>query len=158
MRSKSPRKTGPKDRRHFYPKPSGKPADSPDRPVRRDPKTRSGGETWLYGLHAVQAALANPDRKLGRAVLTSRAAEIIGEKLLGRVRVERAEAEAISRLLPAGAVHQGAALEAQPLSGRDLDAVLDQAGTEKRRVVLVLDQLSDPTMSAPSCAPPPLSG
>jgi 23S rRNA (guanosine2251-2'-O)-methyltransferase len=140
MRSKPPRK----DRRHFYPKPAAKAAEKEGRPVRRDPKIRSGGENWLYGLHAVQAALANPRRTLGRAVLTARAAETIGEKLLSRVRVEPADAEAISRLLPAGAVHQGAALEAQPLAGLVLEEVLEQASTASRRVVLVLDQLSDP--------------
>jgi len=143
-KGRPPHKAGQKDRRHFYPKPAGKPAESGDRPVRRDPKARSGGEGWLYGLHAVQAALANPDRKLGRAVLTTKAIETIGKEFLDRVRVEKADGEAISRLLPAGAVHQGAALEAYPLPGRDLDQVLEQAGTEKRRVVLVLDQLSDP--------------
>jgi 23S rRNA (guanosine2251-2'-O)-methyltransferase len=144
MRPKPPSKNRQKDRRHFYPKPAAKPAGREDGPVRRDPKHRSGGESWLYGLHAVQAALANPRRKLGRAVLTARATESIGEKLLARVRVEPADAEAISRLLPPGAVHQGAALEAQPLTGLVLDEVLEQAGTNGRRLVLVLDQLSDP--------------
>jgi 23S rRNA (guanosine2251-2'-O)-methyltransferase len=148
MRSKPPHKGGQKDRRHFYPKPAGKPAEKGDRPVRRDPKARSGDENWLYGLHAVQAALANPARKLGRAVLTARAAETIGKKLLERVRVEPADAEAISRLLPPGAVHQGAALEVYALPALDLDQVLEQespdANPRGRRIVLVLDQLSDP--------------
>jgi 23S rRNA (guanosine2251-2'-O)-methyltransferase len=144
MRPKPPQKNRQKDRRHFYPKPAVKAAEKDDRPVRRDPKARSGGENWLYGLHAVQAALANPRRQLGRAVLTARAAETIGAKLLSRVRVETADAEGVSRLLPAGAVHQGAAVEAQPLASQDLDEVLEQASTATRRVVLVLDQLSDP--------------
>ncbi len=143
MRSKAPQK----DRRHFYPKPAGKPGEkggkAESRPARRDPKARKD-ENWLYGLHAVQAALANPDRKLGRAILTTRAAETLGTELLSRVRVEMSEAEAITRLLPAGAVHQGAALEVYPLPARDLEKVLEESNTAKRRVVLVLDQLSDP--------------
>ncbi len=103
----------------------------------------SAGAQWLYGLHAVQAALANPRRKLGRAVLTPRAQETLGTKLLARVRVEIQEPGSIDRLLPPGAVHQGAALEAWPLKSLDLDEIL--APSEgKRRVVLVLDQLSDP--------------
>ena len=131
-----------KDRRHFYPKPGGKPAEKAGRPEARPPRHEAGGD-WLYGLHAVQAALANPRRKLGRAVLTPRAQETIGKKLLERVQVEILEPGAIDRLLPAGAVHQGAALQAWPLKSRDLDEILDEAhGT--RRVVLVLDQLSDP--------------
>src|ERR1700744_2055384 len=107
---------GQKDRRHFYPKPAGKPAASRGEPAEPKRGRHAKPENWIYGLHAVQAALANPHRKLGRAVLTARAAEIIGGALLARTRVEPADGEAISRLLPAGAVHQGAALEAEPLA------------------------------------------
>ena len=115
-----------KDRRHFYPRPDAKAADG----------------LWLYGLHAVRAALANPRRKLKRAVLTARAAEEIGAKLLGRVRHEIADGDAVARLLPAGAVHQGVALSCEPLARRDLDEALTDS--PRRRIVLVLDQISDP--------------
>ena len=118
------------------------PASQPDRPTGDRPPS-PGTAQWLYGLHAVQAALANPRRRLGRACLTPRAEETIGEKLLGRVRVEVMEPGNIDRLLPAGAVHQGAALECWPLKNRDLDGILAEA-KDTRRVVLVLDQLSDP--------------
>jgi 23S rRNA (guanosine2251-2'-O)-methyltransferase len=115
-----------KDRRHFYPRPDAKAADG----------------LWLYGLHAVRAALVNPLRKVKRAVLTARAAEEIGAKLLGRVRHEIADGDAVARLLPAGAVHQGVALSCEPLPRRDLnDALTD---SPRRRIVLVLDQISDP--------------
>jgi 23S rRNA (guanosine2251-2'-O)-methyltransferase len=94
-------------------------------------------------LHAVEAALANPRRRLGRAVLTPRATETLGTRLLAKVRVETADPAAIDRLLPPGAVHQGAALETWPLKSRDLDDILAEPH-EGRRIVLVLDQLSDP--------------
>jgi 23S rRNA (guanosine2251-2'-O)-methyltransferase len=88
--------------------------------------------------------LANPRRKLHRLLLTARAAESLGGNLAtGRVRAEPAEAEAISRLLPPGAVHQGAALSCDLLPAQDLDEIL-AAKPGTRRVVLVLDQLSDP--------------
>ncbi|MBV8977557.1 MAG: 23S rRNA (guanosine(2251)-2'-O)-methyltransferase RlmB [Alphaproteobacteria bacterium] len=115
------------DRRHFYPKPD----------------TRGGEGLWLYGLHAVRAALANPARKLKRAVLTARAAEEIGPKLLARVRHETADADAVTRLLPPGAIHQGVALQCEPLAQRDLDEVLE-APSDGRRILLILDQISDP--------------
>jgi 23S rRNA (guanosine2251-2'-O)-methyltransferase len=137
MRSKPPQK----DRRHFYPKPVGKKPDAASAQKRPRP---GKPENWLYGLHAVQAALANPGRKLGRAALTLRAAETIGPKLLDRVRVEIMEPGAIDRLLPPGAVHQGAALEAAALPTADLEEILEQPADGKRRVILVLDQLSDP--------------
>jgi 23S rRNA (guanosine2251-2'-O)-methyltransferase len=92
----------------------------------------------------VKAALANSRRKLGRLVLTHRAAEIIGEERPDHVRIEIMEMDAIGKLLPPGAVHQGAALEAKPLPVFDLDALLSGSGDGRRRIVLVLDQLTDP--------------
>jgi 23S rRNA (guanosine2251-2'-O)-methyltransferase len=115
-----------KDRRHFYPRPNAKAADG----------------LWLYGLHAVRAALANPRRKVKQAVLTARAAEEIGAKLLGRVRHEIADGDAVARLLPAGAVHQGVALQCEPLPKLKLEEAI--ARSPRRRIVLVLDQISDP--------------
>jgi 23S rRNA (guanosine2251-2'-O)-methyltransferase len=124
------------DKRHFYPKP--------------DARTSEG--LWLYGLHAVRAALANPARKVKRAVLTSRAAEEIGPKLLGRVRQEIADGDAVSRLLPAGAVHQGVALQCEPLPKRNLEDILDAPARDglaggvagRRKIIVILDQISDP--------------
>ncbi len=98
---------------------------------------------WLYGTHAVKAALANPKRFVRRAVLTERAAAEIGTKLLGRVKHEVVDIHAVSKILPEGAVHQGVALLVEPLPRRDLDGVLDEAAG-KRRVVLILDQITDP--------------
>jgi 23S rRNA (guanosine2251-2'-O)-methyltransferase len=118
-----------KDRRHFYP--------------RQEPKSSEG--LWLYGLHAVRAALANPRRKVKRVVLTARAKEEIGAKLLGRVHNEIADGDAVARYLPAGAVHQGVALQCDPLPKLDLkDTLAAPAPDGKRRIVLVLDQISDP--------------
>jgi 23S rRNA (guanosine2251-2'-O)-methyltransferase len=132
----------PKDfRKDRRPQPGRKPVSAPSGRGNRGPEK---AENWVYGLHAVQAALANPRRRVHRLVLTARAAEILDEKLLGRVRVEPAEADAISRLLPPGAVHQGAALACDPLPGQDLNSALEIAPSDRRRIILVLDQLSDP--------------
>jgi 23S rRNA (guanosine2251-2'-O)-methyltransferase len=133
-----------KNRRPEPAKNRGKPEKKPIAAQSERPHRANIGAQWLYGLHAVQAALANPRRKLGRAVLTPRATETLGSKLLSRVRVETQDPGSIDRLLPPGAVHQGAALEAWPLKSRDLDEILDEAPSDGRRVVLVLDQLSDP--------------
>jgi 23S rRNA (guanosine2251-2'-O)-methyltransferase len=149
MRSKPPRKSG-KDRRPFPPKPAftskPKPPARGERPAAPPPRLVKPGrsENLIYGLHAVQAALANPRRKVGRAMLTPRAAETIGEKLLARVQVDTMDPDSIGKLLPAGAVHQGAALEAAPLPPLDLNDVIDKAQGGKRKIVLVLDQISDP--------------
>jgi 23S rRNA (guanosine2251-2'-O)-methyltransferase len=50
---------------------------------------------------------------------------------------------AISKILPEGAVHQGVALLVEPLPRRDLEEVLEGA-KDARRVVLVMDQITDP--------------
>ena len=106
------------------------------------PRTDQPG-LWLYGLHAIRAALANPRRKVVRAVLTERAAAELGRPLIGRVKWETSQPEAIGRLLPAGSVHQGAALLCEPLPPVDLGALL-AAPRGALRIVVVLDQITDP--------------
>ncbi|MEJ1969473.1 MAG: 23S rRNA (guanosine(2251)-2'-O)-methyltransferase RlmB [Rhizomicrobium sp.] len=118
-----------------FPKPERKPFHKPHA------KPESG--LWLYGLHAVRAALENPKRFVKRAVLTERAAEELGAKLLGRVKHETTDMQGVSKILPDGSVHQGIALLVEPLPRRALEDVLaPDAG--RRRVVLVLDQITDP--------------
>ncbi|HXC55722.1 MAG TPA: 23S rRNA (guanosine(2251)-2'-O)-methyltransferase RlmB [Rhizomicrobium sp.] len=131
-------------------RPERKPARRPERKADRKqerkffkPQHKPEGGLWLYGLHAVRAALANPKRFVRRAVLTARAAEEIGPQLLARAKHEIADMQGVSRILPDGAVHQGVALLVEPLPRRELADVLDQAGSG-RRVVLVLDQITDP--------------
>jgi 23S rRNA (guanosine2251-2'-O)-methyltransferase len=103
------------------------------------------GHTWLYGPHAVLAALANPRRRSRRLVLTPSAAETYGRQLadLGGPAPEIAAREEIDRLLPAGAVHQGMALAADPLVEIDLGEILDGL-PENRGLLVVLDQVTDP--------------
>ncbi|MGN6146903.1 MAG: RNA methyltransferase substrate-binding domain-containing protein, partial [Rhizomicrobium sp.] len=111
-------KDRPKDRRHFHAKDQHRPRGD-----------MSG--LWLYGMHPVMAALANPKRKIHRVVLTERAAQEIGPKLLGRAKHEIAEMQAINRILPDGAVHQGVALQVEKLPKLDLDELLSSQ-SEKR--------------------------
>ena len=114
-----------KEYRHFRPRAEAKPEG-----------------LWLYGLHPVRAALGNPARKLKRAVLTARAAEEIGSKLLGRAKHEIVDGDAVARILPPGSVHQGVALACEPLPRRTLEQILSPS--PNRRIVLVLDQITDP--------------
>lgn len=118
--------------------PQGAKAQSPrpHRPV----KPEAG--LWLYGIHAVKAALANSRRKVKRCLITARAAEEIGPKLLSRVHHEITDGNVVDRALPPGAVHQGVALLCEALGRQTLESVL--VPSERRRIVLVLDQISDP--------------
>ena len=51
---------------------------------------------------------------------------------------------AFAALLPEGAVHQGLALEVEPLEPADLDDVLRALDGIERAVLVVLDQVTDP--------------
>jgi 23S rRNA (guanosine2251-2'-O)-methyltransferase len=125
------------------------PPRRPERPSEKKkpfhkPQTERPSGLWLYGIHAVRAALSNPKRHVKRAVLTARAAEEIGDPLLGKIRHEIVDMDAVSRLLPQGSVHQGAALNCEPLTRRELRDVLTEREQGRRRIALVFDQITDP--------------
>jgi 23S rRNA (guanosine2251-2'-O)-methyltransferase len=93
----------------------------------------------LFGLHAVEAALANPKRIVARVLATENAAHRLGPLLAKRgLTPEVASPRDLDRLLGPDAVHQGVLLEADPLPPVALDEV-DQGG-----MLLVLDQVTDP--------------
>ncbi|KAA2214107.1 23S rRNA (guanosine(2251)-2'-O)-methyltransferase RlmB [Pseudoroseomonas oryzae] len=97
---------------------------------------------WLYGLHAVAAALANPRRRLRRLLLTAEAEQNLLAHLPKpwRLQPERVERGRFQTFLTEDAVHQGAALLAEPLPPVDLEDALDAS----RGTVLLLDQVTDP--------------
>lgn len=100
---------------------------------------------WLYGRHAVAAALANPERRVRRVLATKNAADWLAKAGLDAAalaRLEDAKPDAIDRALPAGAVHQGLAAEAFDLPRARLKDACAPAAAG--RPVLVLDQITDP--------------
>ena len=106
--------------------------DSPDHPR---------GTVWLYGHHAIAAALANPARRLRRLLLTEEAEATLAGRLappwaIAHERVPRAR---LDQLLGRDIVHQGAALLADPLATPGLAQTMERPGP-----ILVLDQVSDP--------------
>jgi 23S rRNA (guanosine2251-2'-O)-methyltransferase len=113
---------------------------------------RAPGERWLYGRHPVAAALANPERRWRHlAVLPGQEDE--ARELVAAARAARRGADDAIRvldrtgfaaLLPDGAVHQGLALEVEPLEAGDLDDLLRAVHGAARAVIVVLDQVSDP--------------
>jgi len=121
----------------------------PERHRRPDPER---GERWLYGRHPVAAALANPERRWRRlAVLAAQEDE--AKALVAAARaLRRGDGEPIrvldrhglAALLSDDAVHQGLALEVEPLEAPDLDDVLRRAELAERAMLVVLDQVTDP--------------
>ena len=98
---------------------------------------------WLFGLHAVRDALLNPRRRKLRLVVTQNAAARLGEAVAdGGLVPEIADPRRFPAPLDPGSVHQGAALEVQPLDwGRLADVVFGGRG---RPLVLCLDRVTDP--------------
>jgi len=99
------------------------------------------GAVWLYGHHAVAAALANPARRLRRLLLTGDAEAELLKQLPApwALSPERIERPRLDQLLGRDIVHQGVALLADTLAPPGLQSVLDKSGP-----IVVLDQVTDP--------------
>jgi 23S rRNA (guanosine2251-2'-O)-methyltransferase len=108
----------------------------------RASRAKADADNFVWGRHPVLAALANPARKgMGRLLATAdRAAELERDKAAHGHKVEIIEAQALDRMLPPGAVHQGLAFKVQPLEGVALEDIADPASG----VIVMLDQLTDP--------------
>lgn len=120
-----------------------RPANAFSPKPRRDPKAgrreRDDGRVILFGIHAVEAALANPNRPVLRLLATENAALRLAPALASRkVTPTPASAKDLDRLLGPDTVHQGVALETEPLPPLGLDDI------DPNGVVLVLDQVTDP--------------
>jgi 23S rRNA (guanosine2251-2'-O)-methyltransferase len=125
---------------------------------RRPPQAAAGpgqarppeGGYWLYGHHAVGAALANPNRRFRRLVLAARdglpaeTLALVEQRAAGGLPVETVDRLALDRLLPADSVHQGLAARVDPLPEPDLDDRLDQLAGQADATLLLLDRITDP--------------
>lgn len=112
------------------------------RPAGRYPKRpESLADDWLWGWHAVSAALGNPRRASPQRLLATadRARQI--EQRFGRIAtLEVTENPRISHALPQGAVHQGVALSIPALESVALEDFVPERGA----VLVMLDQVTDP--------------
>ena len=120
-----------------------------DRP-RRDPQHRDRGNhtdqradrLTIFGIHAVEAALANPDRGIAKLYLTDNAerrlAEALGKRQLAHERVLPRD---LDRRLGPDTVHQGALIEAEALAEPTLAELVEASAG---RPLIVLDQVTDP--------------
>ena len=133
------------------PTPGPESAPLPDaRPPGR-PSGRGGHftptEVWLYGHHAVVAALANQERRVLRLLATPEAMEklradatvpqgvLTRATVVGRPEIDKAVGE--------HAVHQGVAMFTRPID-HHLEDVLAIAEARESCCVVMLDQVSDP--------------
>ena len=104
------------------------------------PQQRSGPKhPYLYGLHTVEEALANPKRRHRALLITENALRRLQERMpVMPIAPQIVKPDEIDRLVGMDAVHQGVALDTEPLPSphiRDLPA---------KGILLVLDQVTDP--------------
>jgi 23S rRNA (guanosine2251-2'-O)-methyltransferase len=98
-------------------------------------------EDWIWGRHAVEAALANPRRGEPRRLLATPENAKRLEGRFGRIpALEVVDIPLLARSVPQGAVHQGLALLPGPLEDVDLEDFTAEPGA----VLLMLDQVTDP--------------
>jgi 23S rRNA (guanosine2251-2'-O)-methyltransferase len=112
------------------------------RPDPRFPRrAEAPSDDWIWGWHPVAAALANPRREAALCLLATPEQAQRLEGRFGRIDVlETADNAGIARALPAGAVHQGVALQIPQLPSAELTAFAAEPGA----VLLMLDQVTDP--------------
>lgn len=101
----------------------------------------SRGMVRLWGRHAVEAALKNPDRRHHKLWASREGVESLDGDLPDDFPIEWAEAADLARLVARDAPHQGLVLECDPLDDLHLADVLD---ADAGRPLLVLDQVTDP--------------
>lgn len=100
----------------------------------RDMSRKEHEKYWLYGKHSCLAALDNPRRKINKILATK---NTVYKCQLGS-RAEVVDDRAISKLLTRDAVHQGLAIQVEPLN--DGDFKYEDLGN----LVIFLDEITDP--------------
>ena len=117
-----------------------KPAWAIDRERERK---EASGTVWLFGIHAVRDALLNPARVRHRLVLTLNAAERLGDAVAASgMTPEVSDPRRFAAPLDPQSVHQGAALEVDPLDWGSVSEVC--APRDAAPLVLLLDRVTDP--------------
>jgi 23S rRNA (guanosine2251-2'-O)-methyltransferase len=101
----------------------------------------SSGAVRLWGRHAVEAALKNPERQHRKLWATREGIDSLDGELPANFPVEYAQAADLARLVARDAPHQGLVLDCTPLPDLFLGDVLEG---DPARPLVVLDQVTDP--------------
>lgn len=147
-----------KPKRSFGDRPSYNNDRGQDRggPRGRDeaPEKRSYGPritVSLYGVHAVLAALVNPERKIKAIYATednvSALAPALEEALENGLilpDITIVDKEQFHKALPRDAVHQGVGIDSEEPEEVFIQDIIRKAEVKKKSVVLLLDQVTDP--------------
>ncbi|MDA5556172.1 23S rRNA (guanosine(2251)-2'-O)-methyltransferase RlmB [Shimia sp. MMG029] len=108
-------------------------------------KRKEAAETvWLFGLHAVRDALANPAREKLRLIVTKNAADKLADAIAASgMTPEVVDPRTFKAPIDPQSVHQGAVLEVKPLNwGRLADVAI--ASDDRPQRLILLDRVTDP--------------
>ena len=100
---------------------------------------KTGGGLKFWGRHAVEAALANPNRVIKKISITREALATI--EIPSDIAVVICDVADLGRVIPRDAPHQGMVADVDPLPDIWLGEVLDK---QSDRPLLLLDQVTDP--------------
>ncbi len=102
-------------------------------------KNKNNSLFFIYGLHSVRAALANKARKKHRLLATTNALmKFENNEEIKNIRIEKINVQYLDKLLGKDVVHQGVALEVEPLPHLNIAAI------KNAKLIIALDQISDP--------------
>jgi len=117
----------------------------------RESTGRADNAAWMFGQHAVLAALANPVRPCRRLLVTADSKSSVEEVLYSaseqgatRPAPEVVDRATITLQLPEGAIHQGMALQVGPLETLHIEDLIKNSDDGDSGLVVAIDQGTDP--------------
>jgi 23S rRNA (guanosine2251-2'-O)-methyltransferase len=106
----------------------------------------SGGSYWIYGNHAVLAAIDNPKRRIRRLLQAhpdaEKAVRGAGDRSLPRW--ETVDRAILDRVAGRESVHQGIAAQVDPLPEIEVEDIAALAADRPDAKIVILDQVTDP--------------
>ncbi len=109
-------------------------------------KTNKSEKLWIFGKHAVIAALESSKRLVFSLMLTRSAYEELksAAMLPEKAEIEVVDASRISIIVGKEAVHQGYAALVSGVKKIDIKTLLKNLEGKKRSMIIALDQITDP--------------
>lgn len=124
-------------------RPSAQGRDFRSKPRKQNDFSRGQGDAkdWIWGTHAVEAALDNPRRPAPKRLLaTPDRAKRLAPHLQKLTCLQVMEGQEIAKQLPPGAVHQGLALKIDEPEA----LTIAEIGAPAKGFLVMLDQITDP--------------
>jgi len=106
----------------------------------------SGGSYWIYGHHAVLAAIDNPKRQIRRLLQASAdaAKAAVGGTDRSLPHWETVDRAILDRVAGRESVHQGIAAQVDPLPETEIEDIAALAAELPDAKLVILDQVTDP--------------